>query len=76
MLSRDDLRELVLVDVAQLDETVSEPVAALCLLLQRPRELLFRDESFADEGFADSVVYRYRGCHVRRCAREVGVETR
>src|SRR5215211_2917655 len=76
VLSRDELRELVLVDVPQLDQTVAEPVAALRLLLQGARELLLRDGSFADEDLADSIVYRYRGCHVRRCAREVGVETR
>jgi hypothetical protein len=76
MLARDEPGQLVLIDVPELDETVAEPHSALRLLLERTRELLFVDEPFSDECFAETVRSRYRSCHVRRVAKCVGVETR
>src|SRR5262245_44758293 len=49
VLTGDQTGELVLVDVAELHEAVTEPHAALRLLLERTRELLFGDEPFPDE---------------------------
>ena len=54
VLPREDLRELGLLDEAELDEVVADARAVLLLLLERLFELLARDEPLAHEEIAES----------------------
>ena len=76
VLPGEQLGQLVFIEEAKLHQAVAEPHAALRLLLEGARELLLGDEPLAEEQLADSVLGRYRSCHVRRFARRVSVVTR
>src|SRR5690349_17168926 len=71
MLASHELRQLILVDVAELHQAVAEAVAALRLFLERFGELLLRDEPITNERFAKPVWIYRGGGHVMRVARRV-----
>src|SRR5207248_6685292 len=63
VLPRQHFRQFVFFDETELDEVVSDPRAALLLLLEGARELLARDKPLTDEEIADSLDGDDGCCH-------------
>src|SRR5690606_7718492 len=72
-------RELALLNKAELDQGITDPMTILTGVLKRHRELLGGDQAFPDQKFTDPVGcccrrsrHRYPGSHPRALARPRG----